>query len=321
MLNGRTDTPFFIVGAMRSGTTLLRLMLASHPRLAIPPESHFLPELLEFEQSAGGLAGSRGAIIEWLVSHRRLADLKLGADWMRATLMTLEPFTTHSIASVVFAEYARREGKSRWGDKTPRYRSFMPQLRRLFPDARFIHLLRDGRDTALSAWRSRLGPKTWAAAVYDWRDSVRDAWKGQRSLPPEFVLEVRYEDLLQHPQDVLRNICAFLGEEYFPEMLSFSHAAPKQVPEWEAAWHAKLEEPLDPKNREKWKRELSPEQVLLFDWVAGKELVAAGYPRAKLPAGIRARYRAALMELEYLLRSPFRLLLSLSKKGPLERAV
>ena len=314
--------PFFIVGAMRSGTTLLRLMLASHPRLAIPPESHFLPELVEFEASSGGLARHRQRVIEWLIAHRRLADFNLGAEWVRETLSALDPFTTRSIASVLFAEYARREGKARWGDKTPRYRSFFPQLHGVFPEAKFIHVLRDGRDTALSAWRARFGPKTWAAAVYDWRDAVRDAWAGARALPRGSLLEIRYEDLLENPEGALRKVCGCLQEDYLPELLSFSGAAKRQVPEWEAAWHAKLQSPLDPGNAGKWRRELSPEQLLLFERVAGRERAAAGYPDANLPSSGGERARALWMQSAYLFKSPWvRLSAFLNQKGPLERPV
>lgn len=318
---GLECAPFFVVGAMRSGTTLLRLMLASHPRLAIPPESHFLAELLEFEEFAGGLAGNRDTVVNWLISHRRLADLKLGPDWMRSTLLALEPFTSRSIASALFSEYARREGKPRWGDKTPRYRSFIPQLHGLFPEAKFIHVMRDGRDTALSAWRAKFGPKTWAAAVFDWRDSVRDAWKGAEGLGQEAFLQVRYEDLLCDPESVLASICAFLGEEYHAEMLQFSEIARREVPPWEAAWHAKLEQPLDPENKEKWKTGLKPEQIVLFERVAGKELVAAGYPRANVPFGASVRAKAFWMQSGHVLKTPLvRLILSLRSKSPLDRA-
>lgn len=314
--------PFFVMGPMRSGTTLLRLMLASHPRIAIPPESHFLPELIEFEESSAGLAESREKIIDWLILHRRLADFKLDAEWMRATLGTLNPFTTRSIASALFSEYARREGKARWGDKTPRYRSFLPQLRCLFPEARFIHVLRDGRDTALSAWRAKFGPKTWAAAVYDWRDAIRDIRKGQRSIDRESFLEVRYEDLILNPQAVLTKICSFLREEYDPKMLRFSDTAQEVVPAWESAWHSKLQKPLDANNTGKWKTELSPEQLLLFEQVAGKELVAAGYAPSKLDPSLIAQAKCLGIQFGYLLKDFLhRLKMSLTPKGSLARPV
>ncbi len=313
-------TPFFIVGAMRSGTTLLRLMLASHPRLAIPPESHFLPGLLGWEESSGGLTRSREKVIEWLVAHQRLADFGLGAEWMRAVLAKLEPFTTRSITSTLFTEYARREGKPRWGDKTPRYRSFIPQLARLFPEAKFIHVLRDGRDTALSAWRAPFVPRTWSAAAYEWRNALRDARTGQRFLPSGDFLEIRYEGLILDPQAVLTEVCGFLREEYRPEMLRFSEIARKEVPAWEAAWHARLQKPLDPGNVGKWKTDLSPAQVLLFERVAGRELAAAGYARADLAAGPLAHARSLLMQGAYLLRSSaVRLSMFLDSKRRSER--
>jgi hypothetical protein len=281
-----------------------------------------LPELMEFEEASGGLAKSRERVIEWLVSHRRLADFNLGAEWLRATLATLNPFTTRSIASVLFARYAAGKGKPRWGDKTPRYRYFIPQLHRVFPDAKFIHVLRDGRDTALSAWRAPFGPKTWAAAVYDWRDSVRSAWNGQRCLPRESLLEVRYEDLLVNPAAVLTRVCSFLQEEYHPAMLQFSEVASKEVPAWEAGWHAKLQKPLDAGNTQKWKADLSPEQLVLFERVAGKELMAAGYVPASLPASPRTYAGYLLMRSSYLVKRPMvRLVLSLRSKGPLERVL
>lgn len=314
--------PFFLLGPMRSGTTLVRLMLASHPHIAIPPESHFLPELFKFEKSSAGLAMQRSKIIDWLLSHRRLADFKLDPAWMRATLSSIEPFTTHQIACALFGEYARREGKVRWGDKTPRHRSFLPQLQSLFPEAKFIHVLRDGRDTALSAWRAKFGPKSWADAVYDWRDAIRDVRKGQRTIPAESFLEVRYEELILHPESVLRKICSFLGEEYDSKMLRFSDAAQKEVPSWESSWHSKLQKPLDASNTGKWKTELSQGQLLLFNRVAGRELIAVGYEPATVNPSALARVKCTGAEIAHFSRnSLLNLKFALTAKNPLDERV
>jgi LPS sulfotransferase NodH len=280
----RHNVPFFIVGAARSGTTLLRLMLAAHPRLAIPPESHFLVELIKAERQSGGLESVREQVIQWLIAHRRLADFGLEPGFIRGTLEALQPLTTRAIADALFGEYTRRQGKVRWGDKTPRYRAYMKELEALYPGARFIHLLRDGRDAALSLLRAGFGPQTWTQAAYAWRNSVRAAWRGREALSPQAYLEVRYEDLLRHPESVLRSICQFLGEEYLPDMLEFSRSAELQVPSWEERWHSKLKESLDRSNVGKWQRELTAEQLLLFQQVAGRELTAAGYPLAHLRA-------------------------------------
>jgi hypothetical protein len=283
--------PFFLVGAQRSGTTLLRLMLAAHPRLAIPPESHFIPDLLQLEHLAGGLEDLRSEVADLLVHHDRLVDFELGAPWIRDTVLRLQPLTTRTITTALFAEYARRRGKARWGDKTPRYRNHLPDLCALFPDAKFVHVVRDGRDTALSAWRAAFGPRTWVEAAYLWRDSVRAARAGARALPPGAFHEVRYETLVREPEATLRGICAFLGETFHDEMLRHAEHAGSMVPWWERAWHAKLERPVEGTNAGKWRTELSPRQIFLLQRVAGKELEAFGYTpmRLQIPATVAAQ--------------------------------
>ena len=285
------NAPFFVIGAQRSGTTLLRLMLAAHPRLIIPPESHFIPDLYRFEQGSGGFDGRRAEVADLLVNHDRLVDFELGAEWIRSTVRTLHPLTTKTITGAIFDEYARRRGKVRWGDKTPRYRSFVPELRSLFPESRFIHLVRDGRDTALSAWKADFGPRTWVGATYLWRDSVRAAYHSGRTLPPEAFSEVRYEDLLSDPRATLERVCAFLGETFHDDMLRHSEIASTLVPSWEKSWHAKLERPINSDNSGKWRQELSDEQIALFERVAGAELEQFGYPlvRPKVRVASQAR--------------------------------
>jgi hypothetical protein len=295
------DAPFFIVGAQRSGTTLLRLMLAAHPRLAIPPESHFIPDLLRLERRTGGLERRRDEVARLLVQHDRLVDFELESDWIRDTVQRLTPLTTRTITLALFEAYAKRQGKPRWGDKTPRYRAFLPELRTLFPDARFIHVVRDGRDTALSAWRAPFGPRTWVHAVYFWRDAIRETQRAARAVPPDILGEVRYEALLTEPETTLRRVCDFLGEGFHDDMLRYAEQASRIVPAWERSWHAKLERPLDGGNAGKWRRQLSPQQIALFERVAGRELAAFGYPSVPVDVSIamaarigleRARYRA-----------------------------
>jgi hypothetical protein len=280
------NTPFFLVGAQRSGTTLLRLMLAAHPRLAIPPESHFIPDLLRIERVASGLDGIRSEIADLLVHHDRLVDFELGSQWIRDTVLRLQPLTTRTITAALFTEYARRRGKARWGDKTPRYRNHLPELSVVFPDAKFVHVVRDGRDTALSSWRAAFGPRTLVEAGYLWRDSVRAARAGAQRLRPGAVHEVRYEALVRNPEATLREICAFLGETFDQEMLRYAEHAGSMVPRWERAWHAKLERPVEGANAGKWRTELSRQQIFLLERVAGKELEAFGYAptRLRIPA-------------------------------------
>lgn len=252
-------------------------MLAAHPRLAIPPESHFIPDLLRLERRAGGLDAQREEIARLLVTHDRLVDFELGAAFIRDTVQTLQPLTTRTITEALFAEYARRHDKPRWGDKTPRYCGFVPELRTVFPEARFIHVIRDGRDTALSSWKAAFGPRTWVAAAYKWRDSIRATQRGIRAVPADTVLEVRYEELLRYPETILSRVCDFIGEQFHAEMLCYSEQAERLVPSWEKQWHARLSGPVDGSNAGKWRKQLSPEQIALIQHIAGRELTAYGY--------------------------------------------
>lgn len=283
--------PFFIVGAMRTGTTLLRLMLAAHSRLVIPPESHFIPYLYQEEKRLGGLDRVRPQVVEWLIAHPRLSDFHLEPEFFRGIVGALEPFRTRAIVEAVFGEFARRHGKVRWGEKTPWYRAVVPELAELLPQSKFIHILRDGRDTALSARRSSFGPVTWAGAAYLWRDSVRDAWHGLTRIPKSRTFELRYEDLLLAPESTLHSVCDFLQEVYEPQMLDFSRQAGELVPAWESTWHAKLAGQLDPKNAGKWKKELTAGEILLFQRVASEELVRAGYELQPVSAGPATQLR------------------------------
>jgi hypothetical protein len=279
------NTPFFIVGAQRSGTTLLRLMLAAHPRIAIPPESHFIPDLLRIERRlGGGLAGIREDVARMLVTHDRLVDFELGPAFIRETVQRLWPLTTRGITEALFAEYARRQGKPRWGDKTPRHCNFLPELGALFPEARFIHVVRDGRDTAMSSVKAAFGPKSFTPAAYLWRDSVRAARRGARALEPDRWMELRYEDLLAEPAAALERACAFLGEEFHEDMLRYAERAEGLVASWERSWHAKLAGPIDGTNAGKWRRELSVEQIALVQRIGTRELRAYGYPLEPVPA-------------------------------------
>ena len=283
------DAPFFVIGAQRSGTTLLRLMLAAHPRLIIPPESHFIPDLYRFEQRFGGLERRRAEVAHLLANHDRLVDFGLGAEWISSLVWSLGPLTTKTVTEAIFEQYARLHGKARWGDKTPRYRSFVPELRSIFPESRFIHLVRDGRDTALSAWKADFGPRTWVGAAYLWRDSVRAAARSGRELPPGAFCEIRYEDLLADPRATLERVCAFLGETFHEDMLRHSEIAGALVPSWERSWHATLDRPIKSDNAGKWRQQLSARQIELFERVAGAELEQFGYPLARMKLGVTSR--------------------------------
>ena len=181
----RRPRPFFIVGCPRSGTTLLRDLLRSHPRLTIPTESHFIPD---FYRTFGDPASDAEA---WHVASRILTLPRI-SRWGIA----LDPGDVAGCRS--FAEVARRlfevwaksQGKPRWGDKTPHYVREIPLLMRLFPDEQVIHVIRGRRDVALSWLRTRLDPQNLYMAARMWKEMVTKGHQDGAALPADAWLEL-----------------------------------------------------------------------------------------------------------------------------------
>lgn len=208
--------PFFIVGSPRSGTTLVRLMLDGHPRLAIPPESHFVVALAARRCR---LARRPAEALARICRHHRFAAFGLGAGEVAAVAERVGPSTYAEAVRVVFGAYAAAHGKARWGDKTPGYVRHVGLLARLFPDARFLHVVRDGRAVAASVAGMPFGPSDPVAAAYWWRARVRDGRRAGGRLGPARYLELRLEDLVADPEAAMRRLLAFLGEPWSPEVL------------------------------------------------------------------------------------------------------
>src|SRR5919109_4070364 len=201
--------PLFILGVRRSGTTLLRVILDRNPELAVPDESYFIPQLADRHRTP--------LDVERFVDDlRRLPTLGEWGVALEDVRARLRPGGTlgEGIAAV-YAAYAEREGKQRWGDKTPMYMQHLPLLERLWPDACFVHLVRDGRDAAASflsmpegvVTRTWAHPRSAADFACQWRTEVRAAQALGRRVGPARYLELRHEELVGEPERELRRIC------------------------------------------------------------------------------------------------------------------
>src|SRR5437867_5518897 len=210
--------PLFIVGCGRSGSTLLRLMLDAGPEIAIPGESHFIPQL--FERFGG--AADPDALASALMATPHFGHWKIpeGAVWER--VRAIDPPTFADVIEAAYLANAGEHGKPRWGDKTPIYVRSIPLLAGLWPDARFVHLIRDGRDVALSYLSLHWGPSTISAAANKWRGDVTAGIRDGRLLGTSRYLEVRYEALVENAERELQRICEFADLKFAKEMLDAS---------------------------------------------------------------------------------------------------
>jgi Sulfotransferase family len=292
----RVPAPF-VVGIARSGTTLLRLMLDAHPQLTIPPETHFLPRLFtHFDRWVKeGAAGDelRDRAIELITSHPRWGDIDLEPDEVRRRMDGYEPFTAGDAARSFFEAYASQEGKPRWGDKSPPYTWKAKRIQRALPEAHFIHLIRDGRDVALSLSEVSWGPGDVQAAATKWVDELTRARHRARRLTAGTYMELRYEDLVADPEPLLRRIAGFVDLPWDRSMLDYHHGAEDRMKEVVRDFHPLgggtitaeerkrqhelVSSPPSSSRVGRWRTEMSPEDREAFERVAGKLLAELGY--------------------------------------------
>lgn len=278
--------PFFIVGSARSGTTLLRVMLNAHPLVAVPPESWFITQLWTGQDEV-----ELAPLLERLAAHQSFQKWDLPIEAVRQELPSAVKARYGDVIAAAFRAYARTHGKSAWGDKTPRYVESIALLDRIFPEARFVHLIRDGRNVALSYADVPFGPKTVAKAAALWGRRVSAGMDSGRKLGPDRYLEVRYEDLVTDPEAVARALCEFLGIGYDPSVLEYSEKARHAVLPKAARHNPHVTERPIAATRS-WKQDMPAPLAEVFEVIAGPVLERAGYERAHPRPSLKARFAA-----------------------------
>ena len=269
----------FVVGVGRSGTTLLRLMLDAHSDLAIGPETQFVPDLIHHDDP-----------IESIIGARTWSDFGLDPDEFARRAADAD---LAGVLRAFYSLYAESQGKSRWGEKTPGYVKTMDSIAAVLPEARFIHLVRDGRDVALSRRRRGMGAdKPMAKTANLWRRRIEDARTQMRRLDRRY-LELRYEDLVADPEPHLRRICEFVELPFEPAMLRHTESAPERLAELgdlaaeggrqardaaeRASAHARAKQPATTARTGAWRTEMGTADREAFEAIAGDLLRDLGY--------------------------------------------
>ena len=244
--------PIFLVGAERSGTTVLRLMLDHHPDISWRNE---------FEHA-----------VDRVPDHQGWPDLEHYYDWLethrifQASGVTINKALDYpALMNDFLVQHRDRAGKSIIGATVHRH---FDRLLRIWPDALFIHILRDGRDVA----RSNIG-MGWAGNVWmgieKWIQAEQ-LWKRlQSTIPVERRIEVTYENLITNPEQELTRICQFLRLSYAPEMMTYVQDTTYDTP--------------DPAYIAQWRRKLSDRQVQLVESRIASMLTERGYELSGLP--------------------------------------
>ena len=291
--------PIFVVGGQRSGTTMLRLMLNSHPHIAIPFESDFIPRFYRRVADYGDLSRKENVtrLLDDIAEQPFVKRGKLVFD--EAAILARHPRSYPELIKAIYQVYAESEGKRRWGDKDPDYVTELDVLWKLFPGCRIVHIVRDGRDVAISLRELDWGSKNLIKLARDWSWQVTLGHKMGVMLGPEYYMEIRYEDLVLEPERTLRRICAFIGEPYFPKMLSYHETAAAAMPADSLKYHGTSVRPPDTDKVQAWRRRMSAADRILFEEVAGRTLREFGYELE----GLRNTWASRLRRLHYSLFS------------------
>jgi len=254
-------------------------MLDSHPRIAIPYESHFFVPYYRRRHEWGNLDSERerrnlvASILREPYVARWDQEISI-ADVDLDACTTLE-----NTIACIFRTYARLCGKDLWGDKTPAYISHLDVLNRMFPSCSFIHVIRDGRDVALSLLDQFWGPSDFVNAIRYWNDNAYCARKMLAMLPEHRVMELKFEDLVDEPEKWLRQITDFLGLDFHSAMLDgYRGTARRKVGHRIGAHHTNLSLPPTQSIAYKWKRRLGPADQAIAGEIAGPMFQSLSYP-------------------------------------------
>ena len=278
---------FFIIGRPRSGTTLLQTLFEAHPNVQITPESPVINECFNRFKHVKKWDGKRLALFtDALFDIVKFEGWKIDRDELFNQLSEYTGnLTFQTIIKITYLRYQSVFEKGEieiFGDKNPRYSKYPEKLKEIFPDARFIHIVRDYRDHILSMQRVNLLNSNLPLISYVWRKSQKKIFQLAERYP-DSILSVKYEDFVKNPEANLHAMCEFLGVKYDPDVLKYPEKEEAFKKEFKTktsdVFHGNLFKPITADNVDKWKSKMAWKDILRADFYVGKYAELSGYSR------------------------------------------
>jgi hypothetical protein len=281
--------PIFIVGAPRSGTSLLRNLLNRHPAIGLCDETYFFYYVYGRRRAFGELSDpeARRRVIERYLAISRIQRLRLDLQALVDCLQR-EGTTYPSFFAALLRFYAGAHQRRRWGEKTPQHALVTEVLHEWYPHCRVIHLVRDPRDVVSSLLQMPWGSRSVLTNTRLWLRCVRAA---ERSQHRANHLLVRYEQLVADPEAELRRICSFVAEDYCPQLLVAGGTA--AVDAW---WFERAQAPVTRDRCGAWQQHLTRQQVRAVEWIAGAQMRRLGYEPTGSPPSTAMRLHVTVSE-------------------------
>ncbi|MCF6222628.1 MAG: sulfotransferase [Flavobacteriaceae bacterium] len=288
MNNKNFQLPFFILGNPRSGTSLFRLMLNSHPNVVVPPESGFL-QWWYSKYKNWSIRDSQNIefvkiFIKDILSSKKIEDWKLDSKMVEENIFKFQPSNYGELSSLIYYSYKNNSDIKLIGDKNNYYIHYLSTLDSIYPTSKYIHLIRDGRDVACSykkiktldtnsLYKPNLNTGIQKIAL-EWKTNINGI---DTFLENKKAVKIRYEDLLLNPEEELKKVCNFLEISFHKQMLDFFKSEFNDEPLSTRDWKMKTFEPLDKSNFGKYKNILSDKEIVLFNKVNQNLLSMYGY--------------------------------------------
>jgi hypothetical protein len=278
------DPYLFIVGCARSGTTLVRRIVDAHPQIAITNEMHWITRQFN---SRNGIVTQE--LVSELTRHKRFAQFEIPRQQFEGLLGSEEALPYPIFLRRVFGLYGHIKSKPLVGNKTPAFVRSIPTFHALWPEAKFVHIIRDGRDVCMSIlnWKKagRIVGRyaTWeedpvSTTALWWERKVRKAREDGAALGQGLYHEVLYEDLVEDPERECKRLCEFLGVPYDDAMIRFAEGKTKTDLPNARKTPKKAWLPITPGMRD-WRTEMPATEIQHFEAAAGNLLEELGYER------------------------------------------
>lgn len=283
-MSNEATAPIFILGTERSGTNLLRLILNSHPSIAIPHPPHIMKNFYKLAPFYSDLSKDINFkrliqdVVKTVQLHPYPWGIKIDKDEI---FREAKDRNLISIYFAIYNQYLESAHKKRWGCKSTFMLYHVALIRRYYPCAKFIYMVRDGRDVAASAKKAIFNRYNVYFTARLWKKEQRIGIYWLNKLSKNDIFLIKYENLLNKPEEEIKSLCCFLNEPYQEGMLNFFNTEEAQKSgSLSAAWK-NTSRPIIKDNCEKFKRELRKDEVSLFESIAAPELDYFSYTLTK----------------------------------------
>ena len=272
--------PFFIIGSGRSGNTLLRSILSGNSDISIPPESYRIPFAIkkfhifnnrDWEDIVPQVLKEFEDCKEFYTWEIDITDAQKRLENIADSKRTLS-----NIFDELFCTYTEKHspGSKIWGDKTPMNTLYLDWIGTVFPRSKFIHIIRDGRDVA-SSYLKMERYDTILEAANRWINSIESAQSFGSKIKENYI-EIRYEELVTKPEDVIKYTCDFLDIDYDSKMLDHTKQV-KKLGDTDKEHHSNLSKPISSDSVGKWRNNLSESDQESITKLLHKHLQRLGY--------------------------------------------